>query len=176
MSIDLEEIISDVCSRHQRSTRAVGIQRMGRSWRTAATVRQSSRWSRKERLHLNVIDSLRDLPSLIPVTHMSCYALGEVVFQFEGIHPAVLAQKIIAVVHDDVGPGTGAVLRAGSCCKGWRTGGRAEQIGIGEQCGAKQGRGNQGKRPGNAEIVIAERVYDAELVRYLHRNPKVCVE
>ncbi len=167
MTVYLKKVISNVRGCAGFDASAVGPDRS-----TSCPRRQR----RKERKQLEICYILSDLAPFIPVAHVRIDALRELVFQFKSVHLAFLAQKIRPVVHDDVSTGTGIVLRAGRRGERRRTGSRTERIRIGEQGRAKKTRRDYGVRSRNAEVVIAESIHDAELIRDPNGHAKITVE
>ena len=86
--------------------------------------------TREESLDLGVVNSLRDFPALKAVSNVRRDSLGEVIFQKEGIGRPLLAEKIIAVVHNQVSRGAGIVLWTRRRGKRRRAGGGVNTLGF----------------------------------------------
>src|SRR6476619_4067957 len=172
-SVDLSKVFTGIGSLNSDGACAIRIQRMGNGRSASATVREGRCGSRIESLDLDVVHSLRDFPALKAIAHMGRDALGEVILQKESIGRTLLAEEIIAVVHNQVSRGAGIVLRTRCRGKRRRTCSGTKYVGIRQQGCAKKVRSHQAPVPGNAETVIPEHVHNAELVGYADSRAQV---
>ena len=128
MTVDLGKVFASVGGLNSDGACPVRIQ-----WHTDAcsAVGQGRCGTREESLDLCVVNPLRNFPALKTISHVRSNALGEVVFQKEGIGRPLLAEEIIAIIHNQISRGAGIVLRTRCRCKRRRARGRREHVGIG---------------------------------------------